>query len=83
MKASEKKGPGIIGKMVGSLSAHFVLWRIVKELGISMSEAERMTFDMMMEATGFIDMRQDYRNAWDEYYDKQRKAVNGANQGSV
>lgn len=62
--------------MGGKLSAHFVLWRIVKELGISLSEAEGMTFDMMMEAVGFIDMRLDYKNAWEEFYDSRKKAVN-------
>lgn len=76
MRESAKNTPGIIGKMGGKLSAHFVLWRIVKELGISLSEAEGMTFDMMMEAVGFIDMRLDYKNAWEEFYDSRKKAVN-------
>ena len=58
--------------MGGNLSAHFVLWRIVKELGISLSEAEGMTFDMMMEAVGYIDMRLDYKNAWEEFYANER-----------
>lgn len=62
--------------MGGNLSAHFVLWRIVKELGVTLSEAEGMTFDMMMEATGYIDMMHNYRDAWDEYYKMQRTAVN-------
>lgn len=76
MLASQKKGPGIIGKMGGNLSAHFVLWRIVKELGISIADAERMTFDMMVEAEGYIDMRLDYKNAWEEYFDSKKTAVN-------
>jgi hypothetical protein len=36
---------------------------------------ERMTFDQMMEAVGYIDMTHDYRDAWDEYYKMQRTAV--------
>ena len=79
MLASAKEGPGNIGKMGGNLSAHFVLWRIVKELGVSLSDAKGMTFDEMMEAMGFIDMRLDYKNAWDEFFESRAKAVrNGA-----
>ena len=72
---ASRKGPGTIGKMGGNLSAHFVLWRIVKEMGLNLSEVERMTFDQMMEAVGYIDMTHDYRDAWDEYYKMQRTAV--------
>lgn len=62
--------------MGGNLSAHFVLWRIVKEMGLTLSEVERMTFEQMMEAMGYIDMMHDYRDAWDEFYKKQRTEVN-------
>lgn len=76
MLQSSKNSPGKIGKMGGNLSAHFVLWRIVKELGVTLSEAEGMTFDMMMEAIGYIDMRLDHKNAWEVYYESRKNTVN-------
>ena len=48
---------------------------IEQKLGLNLSEVERMTFDQMMEAVGYIDMTHDYRDAWDEYYKMQRTAV--------
>lgn len=77
MNSHAKTGPGTIGKMGGSMSAHFVFWRIVKELGVQPSEVERMSFDLMMEAVAYIDMRHDYKNAWEEYYDLEQRMKNG------
>ena len=74
----DSSGPGIIGKMGEGLSTAHLFWRLVKEYGLSIAEVELRSFDMMMEAVGYLDMRIDYRNAWQAFYEieNERKAVN-------
>ncbi len=59
--------------MSEGLSVRYLMWRIVKELGLSLSEFAEMSFDMIMEAASFLDMRQDYKNAWNAYFDLERE----------
>lgn len=70
-------GPGEIGKMGAGLSSHHLFWRLVKNYGLSIADVEDMSFDMMMEAAGYLDMCLDYKNAWQAYYEieNERKAV--------
>ena len=72
----QSKGPGIIGRMGGGLSAHQLFWRIVKGYGIPPSDVERMTFAEMKEAEGYLDMTLDYRNAWQEFYEHRQELKN-------
>lgn len=43
------------------------------ELRIPLSDiGAEWTFDRIMKANACLDMKADYRSAWDEYYRKQR-----------
>ena len=64
---------GNIGKMGDSLTAHFVFWRIAKEFNFTLSEIEKLNLSEMEEIISYIDMCQDYKNAWEAKYSLKRK----------
>ena len=78
-------GPGKIGKMGGGLSSRHLFWRLVKNYGLSMSDVDGMSFDMMMEAAAYLDMCLDWKNAWQAYYEiegeKKAAASKAVNNG--
>lgn len=71
MKRAERLGN--IGKMGDSLTAHFVFWRIAEKFSFTLDEMEKLNLSEMEEIISYIDMCQDYRNAWDAKYSLMRK----------
>lgn len=65
---------GNIGKMGDGLTAHFVFWRIAEHFSFTLSEIENLNLSEIEEMISYIDMCQDYRNAWEAKYKlKSRK----------
>ena len=68
--------------MSENLESHHVFWRLVKGYGLSLNEADSMTYDMMMEACAYLDMTVDYKNAWTAYYEiKSERKTKGMTDG--
>ncbi|OWV08679.1 hypothetical protein B7992_13225 [Fibrobacter sp. UWH1] len=70
---------GKIGTLEGTAAEYAPIWRIVSKARVPLSDIERnWTFDRMMAFCSYLDMENDYRSAWGEYYQQQRsKPDNG------
>lgn len=69
MLDDDQDGLGQIGSMSPEFGAHYFMWKIVKEFGISMEEFSRMTFNEICEATAYLELTNDYSRAWNAYYE--------------
>ena len=59
--------------MSESLSDEYPVWRIVTELRIPLSDIEaEWTFDRIMKGNACLDMKSDYRMAWEEFHRTRR-----------
>lgn len=69
---------GEIGTLEGSASDDFVIWAIVIEAKVPLSDIEdNWTFDRMQAFMAVRQMRQDYRSAWRKLYEKKNEAERG------
>lgn len=69
---------GEIGTLEGSASDDFVIWAIVGEAKVPLSDIEEnWTFDRMQAFMAVRQMRQDYRSAWRKLYEKNNEAERG------
>ena len=50
-----------------------MFWNLVVNLRLSPSELDTWTLDEMRKATALLDMRQDYKSAWNAFYDVEKK----------
>lgn len=64
---------GRIGTLGGTAAEYAPIWRIVSKARVPLSDIEQnWTFDRIMAFCAYMDMENDYRNAWGEYYQQQR-----------
>jgi hypothetical protein len=64
---------GIIGHLSQAVEDEYMFWNLVVNLRLSPSEIETWTLDEMRKATALLDMRQDYKSAWNAFYDVEKK----------
>lgn len=60
---------GTVGRLTGAGDEYALVWRIVSETGIPLSDIEaEWTFDRMSGFADFLAMKNDYKSAWHEFY---------------
>ena len=64
---------GIIGHLSQAVEDEYMFWNLVVNLRLSPSELDTWTLDEMRKATALLDMRQDYKSAWNAFYDVGEK----------
>ncbi len=64
---------GIIGHLSQAVEDEYMFWNLVVNLRLSPSEIDTWTLDEMRKATALLDMRQDYKSAWNAFYDVEKK----------
>lgn len=64
---------GIIGHLSQAVEDEYMFWNLVVNLRLSPSELDTWTLDEMRKATALLDMRQDYKSAWNAFYDVEKK----------
>ena len=70
--ASNIEALGDVGTLDGGAAEYVLVWRIVGEAHIPLSDIEQeWTFDRMVSFHAFLSMRQDYKSAWTEYYERK------------
>ena len=75
--AKDIKALGKIGTLKGGAADYALVWRIVKTARVSLSDIEKnWTFERMMSFAAYIDMENDYRSAWGQYYKQKEKNKN-------
>lgn len=60
---------GMIGHLSDSVEDEYMFWNIVVNLKMSPSEVDNWTLEEMRKATAIMDMRQDFKSAWNAFYD--------------
>ena len=75
--AKDIKALGKIGTLKGGAADYALVWRIVKTARVPLSDIEKnWTFERMMSFAAYIDMENDYRSAWGQYYKQKEKNKN-------
>ncbi|SHL42471.1 hypothetical protein SAMN05720470_10847 [Fibrobacter sp. UWOV1] len=64
---------GLIGHLSQAVEDEYIFWNLVVNLRLSPSELDTWTLDEMRKATALLDMRQDYKSAWNAFYDVGEK----------
>jgi hypothetical protein len=63
---------GDVGTLSGGAAEYVLIWRIVGEAHVPLSDIEReWTFERMVSFGAFLSMKQDYKSAWSELYERQ------------
>jgi len=63
---------GDIGTLNGNAAEYVLVWRIVAEAHVPLSDIEEnWTFDRMASFGAYLGMKLDYRSAWTELYSQQ------------
>lgn len=66
---------GDVGTLEGGAAEYVLIWRIVSEAHVPLSDIENeWTFERMVSFGAYLGMKQDYKSAWSEYYDRKAKA---------
>lgn len=66
---------GDVGTLSGNAAEYALVWRIVAEAHVPLSDIEaEWTFDRMCSFGAYLAMRQDYKSAWTELYSQKNKA---------
>lgn len=60
---------GIIGHLSQAVEDEYMFWNLVIALRLSPSEIDTWTLDEMRKATALLEMKQDYKSAWNAFYD--------------
>lgn len=72
--ASNIKKLGDIGTLDGGAAEYVLIWRIVSEAHIPLSDIEKeWTFDRIMSFHDYMSMKQDYKSAWTELFGMEEK----------
>lgn len=64
---------GVIGHLSQDVDDEYIFWNLVVGLRLSPSEVDTWTLEEMRKATALLDMRQDYKSAWNAFYDVGEK----------
>lgn len=64
---------GVIGQLSQEVEDEYMFWNLVVGLRLPPSELDTWTLEEMRKATAIIDMRQDYKSAWNAFFDVERK----------
>ena len=60
--------------MSGGAANYALIWRIVKEARIPLGDIEaNWSFERMASFACYLDMANDYRSAWGEFYQNKKK----------
>lgn len=63
---------GNVGSLEGGAAEYVLIWRIVSEAHVPLSDIEReWTFDRMASFGAFLTMKQDYTSALEELFDQR------------
>ena len=66
---------GDVGTLDGGAAEYVLIWRIVSDAHVPLSDIEEeWTFERMVSFGAFLTMKQDYTSAWTEFYDQKAKA---------
>lgn len=72
--AKDIKALGDIGELSGGSAEYVLVWRIVAEAHVPLSDIEaEWTFDRMANFGAYLRMKQDYKSAWTELYSQKNK----------
>lgn len=73
--ASNIESLGDVGTLDGGAAEYVLIWRIVSEAHIPLSDIEReWTFERMVSFQAFLSMKQDYKSAWTEFYERKTES---------
>ncbi|WP_072978665.1 hypothetical protein [Fibrobacter sp. UWH4] len=65
---------GDVGTLEGGAAEYALIWRIVGEAHIPLSDIEReWTFERMVSFGAFLSMKNDYKSAWGEFYQRENQ----------
>jgi len=80
--ASNIEELGDVGTLNGNAAEYVLVWRIVAEAHIPLSDiVENWTFDRMASFGAYLGMKLDYKSAWTELYSQQTERKKGNNNG--
>ena len=66
---------GDVGTLDGGAAEYVLIWRIVSDAHVPLSDIENeWTLERMVSFGAFLTMKQDYKSAWTEFYDQKVKA---------
>ena len=68
---------GKVGELGGGAAEYVLIWRIVSEAHVPLSDIEKeWTFDRICCFGAYLGMKQDYKSAWTELYSQENEKRN-------